>query len=336
MIMPSKNGKILSLMLNDSTMDYTQMRENLSEKVCIDIIEDLKRRSGKRCAIFFGNCQTEILPRMFVRHLEFRKNFFILQMPAVHFFNDDLAETLYGGGAIFQLCDLFISQHVHENNKYSSLVATSKLKNYLRQDTKIVWIPNVYFDGYFPQLPLKNKSLSHKIFLWKDRFTDELMSSKKNPDIEKFLDQICHENFISSTEIQNRIDTSFRKLRDREWFCDIKISDYIAENFKDKQIFFVPNHPFPTVLFELTKRILKFLGFHSENFLQVHELLDEKDTRFSLYLWDFPIYPSVKKFFQFQECIEIYYPNRVATNFHGNFREYMREYISQVWQKNSR
>ena len=222
------------------------------------------------------------------------------------------------------------------NNKFSRLIATSRLKNLLRPDTKIVWIPNAYFDGYFPQLPEKNKTRVHTLFGWKDRFADDFMSSEQNPDIEKFLDRICADNFIPPEEIQNRIDESFQKLRDREWFCDIKISDYIEKNYRDKQIYFLPNHPFPMVLVELTKRILRFLGFESDNFLRIHELLDENDRRFSLCIWDVPIYPAVKKFLNFQECREIYYPNLMQTNFQGDFRAFMREYISKVWQENSR
>ena len=202
-----------------------------------------------------------------------------------------------------------------------------------------MWIPNVYFDGYFPQITENTHNIDtdkHPVgrFPTGDKYIDKIMSrSKKNPDVEKILDTICDENFIPPEEIQTTVDKSLNELQYREKICDVYISDYIADNYRNEQIFFAKNHPYPMVAFELVKRILKHLGHRSENFLNLPAWLDDKNFPYSLIGQDVPIYPAVKKFFKFEVSLEEYYANKYLWEFRGNFRDYMREYILQCWHE---
>ena len=130
-------------------------------------------------------------------------------------------------------------------------------------------------------------------FPYGDRYVDEIMeNSEMNPDVEKILDRICDENFISQDIIQTAVEKSLNELRDREWNCDVKISDYVLENYLDQQIFFATNHPLPTVIFELARRILKFIGIRSDNYFDLKNMLDEENHLYSLIGLDVPVYPS--------------------------------------------
>ena len=87
----------------------------------------------------------------------------------------------------------------------------------------------------------------------------------------------------------------------------------------------------PLVIFEITRRILRFIGMKSDFFLNYTALIDEKNLNLSLLGQHMPIYPAVKKFFNFYECQEIYHANKYVWEFHGNFRDYMQQYILQCW-----
>lgn len=154
-----------------------------------------------------------------------------------------------------------------------------------------------------------------------------------NPDVEKILDRICAPEFLSREKIQLGIDESFAELRRREWICDLKISDYIEENFRDRQLFFNPNHPSLAVLLEITKRILRLIGMRSENFLDLPRIIDDEDPDWSLFGQDVPIYPSVRRFFDFQAEPTTFWANRYFWDFHGDFRSFSREYIKWCWSE---
>ena len=331
------NGAIARFDLNDSKINYSAIRNVLSESSCIEVIENVKKISGKKCALIFGNCQTEQLNKIFWRHIQFNREYFLLQIPAVCDYKDWIVEFIFGGGGQFlQQVDLFISQHVKEANRFGTKIATKNIVTQLREDAKIIWIPNAYFDGYFPQYTHNARNIVINdeptgLFPNGDRFIDEIMeNSEMNPDIEKILDRICDPDFISPEIIQNQTEKSLDELKNREWICDVKISDYIEDNFRDEQIFWSINHPSSLVLFELAKRIWRLIGMRSENFLDREMLFNPEDI-YGLRIQDIPIYPSVQRFFGFKKCLDKYFANQLTWNLHADFRTFSREYILKCW-----
>lgn len=55
-------------------------------------------------------------------------------------------------------------------------------------------------------------------------------------------------------------------LKSKEKTCDIKISDFILENYKKQQLFYTPNHPAPIILKIMAKQILKKLNINYQDF----------------------------------------------------------------------
>ena len=63
----------------------------------------------------------------------------------------------------------------------------------------------------------------------------------------------------------NQIDFLYEKrwnhtnkiLQDKEKYCDIKISDFIKENFNKHRLFVIENHPTSIVFIHLVNKILK-------------------------------------------------------------------------------
>ncbi len=333
-------GKQITGVINDLELDYFKLRSHFNEETCIELIEQLKKLSGKKCAIIFGNCQTVRLENILCNHVQMTREYFFLTLPVVYNCHESVVDTLFSdGGQFLKQCDLFISQRISEKNRFNVLISTKNISEKLREDTKIVWIPNVYFDGYFLQAKHNEHNVDTHItppgrFPNGDKYVDEIMEhSGMNPDVEKILDTICDENFIPADEIQTRCEKSLQELKNREFLCDIKMSDYVEYNFRIQQIFYAPNHPVTFVLFELARRILKFIGIRSEAFRDLKDMFDEENIDYSLIGQEIPIYPSVKKFFEGTEFLEKFYANSYFGDFRADFRDFTREYILRCWHE---
>ena len=211
------------------------------------------------------------------------------------------------------------------------------MTSYIPEQTKIVTIPNIYFDGYFPQYIRNNRNIDTDKhvsgrFPHGDRFIDEIMeNSEMNPNVENILDRICMTDFLSAEKINDAIESSFEELHRREWICDLKIADYVEENFSEQQLFYSPNHPISNVMIEMTRRILNFIGFKSMTFLNLDKILIEQDLNYSLIGQDIPIYPSVLNQLNLKSHAKTYWANIYLWNFHADFRTFSREYILKCW-----
>ena len=156
-------------------------------------------------------------------------------------------------------------------------------------------------------------------------------SSETNPDIEKILDKICSTDFLAPEFIRKSIEASLKELHRREWICDLKIVDYIEQNFCEQQLFYSPNHPVSVLLLEMTLRILKFIDFKSTTFSNLTNILSNQNIDYSLIGQDTPIYPSVLDQLNLKVYSNMYWANCYLWKFRANFRDFMHEYIKQCW-----
>ena len=99
-VAPALNGSQAKFILNDVNIWYLSLRSILSEEVCIEAIEHVKKRSGKKCAITFGNCQTIRLRETLLNNMQFRREYFLLVLPAVFEYSEFIAKALYGGWTV--------------------------------------------------------------------------------------------------------------------------------------------------------------------------------------------------------------------------------------------
>ena len=142
------------------------------------------------------------------------------------------------------------------------------------------------------------------LFWYGDKYVNSLLD--KNFSLLEILSAIKQENFILKEDINQKIETSFAELERRECNKDIKIADYLRENYKKRQLFYSPNHPCNEVLIEYIRRILQQLGYEWEP-------LSETDLSLqcsALKGQDIPVYPSVIQFLGLKQYERYYYPNR--------------------------
>ena len=172
-------GQNVEIKFNDIFFDYKNYRRFLPEKVCLDVISRIKEQSKKQIAIIYGNCQTGKLQDFLLRNKIFAESYFVIKLPMVCQYEDD--KTLgYFQENFWSLCDLLISQRISIDNRFNSILATQKLPLILAENVKIIWIPNVYFDGYFPQYVKNSHNIGKEIsqsglFPFGDKYIDAFL-----------------------------------------------------------------------------------------------------------------------------------------------------------------
>lgn len=83
--------------------------------------------------------------------------------------------------------------------------------------------------------------------------------------MDEIADAINNTDMYKKEDIIKNFEHEMKKLKEREKNCDIKISDYIEENYRWKQLFYDPNHPTNDVIKEKAIRVLDILNIKSND-----------------------------------------------------------------------
>ena len=109
-------------------------------------------------------------------------------------------------------------------------------------------------------------------------------------------------------------------LREEEW--DIKISDYIFEHYKTKQLFYDLFHISDILVKEITKRLLIYLGYNGE----VHS-----DTLIKLDGAEIFLYRDVRDFLEI-EYEQKYIRKHTKSSSLTNIDMDLKEYVNQLYR----
>ena len=326
------NNENIRIKCNDIFFNYVEMRKYCSEQDCLQMIEIIKRESGKKMAISFGNCQADRTMNFLINNRVFAKEYFFLTLPAVFEYQEH--QVPMHQEQFWSLCDLLISQRVNNDNKFNAMLATQKLPQWLPEKSKIIWVPNIYFDGYFPQYAHNERNFEFDKdgrvpFLHADIYVDTFVSGggTTEADLKKYIEE---QDFISPTEVLAKVEKSFAELKKRQWPCDIHILDFIIDNYKRRQMFYCPNHPTQNVILELVHRILRFMDISDMSFEHMEVLMHPQN---SLKGQDIPIYPKVAEIIGLEEYEkDDIFANWYMWPFKGNYVEYLLEYARHSWK----
>ena len=328
------NGKKFDFNFSDAFIPYYKLRNSFTSELSLKIIKDVKSFLNKKCAIVFGNCQTIRIISYLTYNVGFLKKYFLITLPAVFSYNDNIIDIIDEN--FWEICDLFITQYIKEDNEYSSRLSTKSLIKKLNSNVKIVIIPNLYFTGYHVQYKKNDYNIDTNLhqsgrFPYGDTFIDSFLE-KNNKDYEfinkyKIINDICNIDFLEKNTILKNINDSLEEFTKRESICDVHIIDYIKENFCYEQLFFSPNHPSNVLLVELTNRILNYIGIDRTIYINMYKILNPYDLNFSLIGQGLPIYTSVINTINLKYFFEVAYPNLYLWNFSGNLQKYSAGYI---------
>lgn len=160
---------------------------------------------------------------------------------------------------------------------------TSALRE--RYGSKLLAWPNVYFDGYFPDV--------RYVYL-------ERWGKLQGPLDDYHLGGVIasYTGGASVTEAARTAEeasfdedpfaASLARLAQREADVDVRISDFVGAVAGERRAFYTPNHPYNFVLIEMCRRLAEAagLGFAAEKAAAVETKLDR------IYI---PTYPSIRR-----------------------------------------
>jgi hypothetical protein len=178
--------------------------------------------------------------------------------------------------------DLILSQPVSDNYKNTHLYSTKTLRDVCIKNGKTHYVvSNCYFTGYDP-VPFQITDANGEIIKVDDvsYFPSQSFDSLINGDAKAAAIDWCMIEKYSPLELANNIMTTLATLKEREnkvfdneFGVDIRISDYIEENFKKEYLFHTYNHPTNIIIIELVRRLSNKMGIHVGNLKLDRELL---------------------------------------------------------------
>lgn len=309
-------------MLNNTMIDYLTALEWRGKTFAIELIARLKEH--KKTVICYGNCQTTLIQQYLLLNKELLSLYKFINIPRVCE-NINSSWSDINCESLLKECDLFIYQRVSDDNKYGEIRGTNQIISLLRKECKLVCIPNIYFEGYFPQKCKNERNVLMDIqedgmFEWGDKNIEKLYFEGKSA--QEITECLKKKDFYDLKSVEKCVRKSFVELEKREQYCDVIISDYIKENYREKQLFYAPNHPINEVIKECAHRILNFIGIPSSK----QPLDDYLENYYSLRGEDIPIYPSVVKEIGLKKYETYYFPNRYILFEAYSFEEYIGKY----------
>lgn len=208
-----------------------------------------------------GNCQIFAVQNYFNANETFRKMWEILPIPPIFQITD--------GAAILDMLkdvDCIVTQplHSHVGGCDMSLPVLRSLGG------KCIGFPNVYFDGYNPELfylKIDGGLVRSPLFDGIDYTLANILFSYVNGhSIARCRDTWYSQDAVNFTCLNNvdnakkNVIASINELRYRETQCTIKSASFIEENLFSSRIFYTMNHPSLLVMNYVTSHIFDELG----------------------------------------------------------------------------
>lgn len=289
------------------------------------ILRILKRILKKSLVAILANCQGEIMYDMLTNSTDFMNEYYILRLPPLWDMKGQKIEKI--SDDVLKELNLYIYQYIKTESDFSNF-ASENIDILLHNECKKMCIPNLYFEGYFPQCAGRRKPrsliLNHgdtPIFDFIDSCIEKEFAECKS--IKKVTDKLENVDYFTSELVYSNLKKSLDELKEREKKCDIKMSDYIHTNYKKKWLFTEPSHPINEVIAELVYRLLDKLDIKGHKI--EHEKYRQLGDRYCL------LYPSTTKILDLEFNVDDgYYCMRSLYNIKLTFEQYIELYIRNV------
>lgn len=255
---------------------------------------------NRKLMVLWGNCHTFILEGYFFNNAYLSREYAIIKF----YICDEDKRLRIPRKGLLKHCDVFVTQDIRADNQVQ-LPSANKLIEEM-EDGKACVYPNLYgFNFFYPQVTIRNPvisdthaenigkriedfSSSHRSIINHLSGCQDININKmyeEGKSIDEMLESMESPYTYNQSEVRLNFEHVLDKLKEREKECDIHIAEYIEENYKFKQLFCEPYHPTNILIYEMGRRILKFLDIKIDESIPV-EMTLSGDEMF--------IYESVK------------------------------------------
>ena len=246
------------------------------------------------------NCQGAAILKALYTCKEFNNTYETYGYP--NYITNEITETIQKG---IMNADVILYQPLSKDSK--GVYCTDDLLKYKKESAIAIGFPYIYCNWLWNFYMELSRTYSYFFDngiireLKKTYTSEEILSKFKNNEIDFKLEERKHR--------------SLAILREKEKYTDIKVADYIDNNYKTKQLFNIPNHPTHHIFIHCANQVLQLLSIDyiiPEN-TNIGEYNDYKY---------FPIDQRVKETLQLTYCDQNkdYYLN-LLTDVLNDFRE---------------
>lgn len=308
----------------------TDASKIFEEYVDIDIVRAVLTQ--RKIVIMAGACQT-VVAYDFLSELKGFKKEYMLYKFSTHMWRSKWSVRIIS--YVKNVCDVYICmRHELDNPKFFK-------PEELPENCKIITLPSALLRLYWPQMgrnwkgalnPYFKKdteNLFHGPFEYGDENINRMIEEGKN--VDEIIECLAREDFYSKTEVEQHVKTMFRMLEYEENECDIKIGNYIRDNYKEKMLYRDMAHMHTCLVCNLVREILRYLHIDTDE-LDEMERLDNNETiqEYQVHCTEVPVYPSVAvhmglKWWNKDMVYDVKFYNGLKKM---TFEEYIRSYYS--------
>lgn len=285
--------RTIELQLNEDGM---RMYEHFVESKIAKAIYE-----GKRIALFYGQCVLRDIYEEIIHVPSFRKEY------AAVFTQTNKGQTVVINRLLFylkDLCDIYIyTPKILDRDSAYSLALEELPKN-----CKVISVSNLIVSIYWPQINAdlegynewylypynaeRDMDFFHTMYRREDSNINRLVLEGKTTN--EIVNILSADDFYTEKEVKRHLNLSLKLIDIAERDIDIKMADYIRENYRRDVIYQNYIHANKCIIWEYVRRLLKEIDVSSEE----ADELERKAPLHSHQGGDVPIYPSVAKHLQ--------------------------------------
>lgn len=237
----------------------------------------------KRLVVMYGNCQMHDYYDFFNMSPEFRNGFNSVYFKYLSYprWKEDYLETL------LSICDVLIKTNEAFDERFRDCEKYILKHN---PKAKIIHLTTYSFRGYFPQTAAHIQQKGEydiideffNTFHREDKFVNNLINAGWTRDeiIKKVLSGSC----FDEKDIKSNLMVSLKQIEVMDRNSDIKIYDYVKDNYRNIRLFKDPVHMEDDLVCYIGNKILEMIGIHANY---------KKPSKEIHYFTQLPIYPEV-------------------------------------------
>lgn len=244
----------------------------------------------KKMVLVHGNCHTAIIKKYLESSDVFSKSYAIYPIPEIHRNKEGRINDI-----ILKNCDILIHQDIQPNNQFGYFLSDEYICKRIKPGVKEIIIPNLFGIGqaFFPlqaesnrmnNAPLANGQDINAYFPYKDSIIEKCVYEGKNA--KEIIDILKSDTVLERDLVIDNFLFYMNKVKEREKNWDIKIYDFIMQNYRKEKLFYDIGHPSNALLKQISKGILQMIGIEDDNIY----------TEVKLNAYEIPVYFSVKKY----------------------------------------
>lgn len=276
---------------------------------------------GKKVVLLHGNCHMIVIKAFLLSSKGFCRQYGIYPNPLI-------CENKEKGikPHILKECDVWIHEDIRTDNPYGYFLSDEYMRQHMKADCIEIIMPNLFGlgKGFFPQSTYNERNGSiangadfNGLFPRADAVIDKCIGNRLST--EEIIEFCKSDEAILQEEILENFAAFTNKISEREKKWDIKISEFILQNYKDEKLFFDMGHPTNIIFEYISAEILKKLHISADN-ITADCCLDNHEEF---------VYPVVKRVLGLNwsdgNIRKSGYAKKLSENM--DFEEYIREYI---------